>query len=337
MQREVLKLGVTAGDPAGIGPEVALKAINALNDNSIIPILIGRASAFDANYPHLFSDYEVMRSPEGLTAPGKKYLYDLALDLPVPRPGAGNVDTGTEARACIDSAIDLWRAGVIDAVVTAPVSKSLIEKSGIHFTGHTEYLAEKIGETGPLMMMFSKKYRVLLASTHVPVSGITACLGLERLLAVIRAGHESMKAIDGGSVKIAVAGLDPHCGDDGAIGTFDRDVTAGAVARAREEGVPVEGPFAADTLFIPSLWERYNLVIAQYHDQGLIPFKMMAFDEGVNVTLGLSMVRTSVDHGTAFDIAGKNKARWSSMTEAIRVAKRLALMRLQQGPCQPAH
>ena len=323
MQREVLKLGVTAGDPAGIGPEVALKAINALNDKSIIPIVIGRATVFEELYPDLFSGYEISSRSHAAHAPGKKDLHDVPLGLPVPKPGAGTADTGKEALACIDAAIELWRTGMIDAVVTAPVSKSLIEKTGIHFTGHTEYMAEKIGETTPLMMMFSEKYRVLLASTHVPVSGIPAELGLERLLHVIRTGYDSIRSIDGGTVKLAIAGLDPHCGDDGAIGTFDRDITARAVSLAREKGIPIDGPFAADTLFIPAAWERYNLVIAHYHDQGLIPFKMLAFDEGVNVTLGLSMVRTSVDHGTAFDIAGKNIARWSSMTEAIMLAKRL--------------
>ncbi len=323
MQRKVRKLGVTAGDPAGIGPEVALKAINALNDESIIPILIGRAAIFEKNYPDLFSGYEVVRAQHAVPLSGKKYLHDIPLDLPIPGPGAGTPETGKESLACIDAAIDLWRKGRIDAVVTAPVSKGLIEQSGVPFTGHTEYLAEKIGESNPLMMMFSEKYRVLLASTHVPVSCIPGCLGLERLTAVIRAGYESIRSIDGGDAKLAIAGLDPHCGDDGAIGTFDREVTTRAVAMAREQGIPIDGPFAADTLFIPAAWERYSLVIAQYHDQGLVPFKMLAFDEGVNVTLGLSMVRTSVDHGTAFDIAGKNMARWSSMTEAIRLAKRL--------------
>jgi 4-phospho-D-threonate 3-dehydrogenase / 4-phospho-D-erythronate 3-dehydrogenase len=323
LQRKALKLGITAGDPAGIGPEVALKAINALNDKSIIPILIGRATVFEKIYPDLFSGYDAVRTQRGISQPGKKYVYDIPLDLPVPGPGSGTIETGKEALASIDAAIGLWRAGAIDAVVTAPVSKSLIEKTGIHFTGHTEYIAEKIGETNPLMMMFSEKYRVLLASTHVPVSGIMEGLGLERLLTVIRNGYDSIRSIDGGAVRLAIAGLDPHCGDDGAIGTFDRDVTGRAVSMAREEGIPIDGPFAADTLFIPAVWERYSLVIAQYHDQGLIPFKMLAFDEGVNVTLGLSMVRTSVDHGTAFDIAGKNRARWSSMMEAMRLAKRL--------------
>jgi 4-hydroxythreonine-4-phosphate dehydrogenase len=323
LQRKVLKIGITAGDPAGIGPEVALKAVNALHDNDIIPIIIGRRSAIQKNYPDLLYDYAGAndRTP---AQPGKKYLFDVNTSSPAPVPGGGNPETGRESLACVDAALDLWRSGAIDAMVTGPVSKSLIEKSGVPFSGHTEYIAAKIGGGDPFMMMFSEKYRVLLASTHIPVSDIMSHVSHERLVKVIRAGYDSICMIDGGDVKLAITGLDPHCGDDGAIGTFDRDVTGHAVMTARGQGIPVEGPFAADTLFIPGTWERYNLVIAHYHDQGLIPFKMLAFDNGVNVTLGLPIVRTSVDHGTAFDIAGKNIARWSSMTEAIRLAKQLA-------------
>jgi len=327
LQREVLKIGITAGDPAGIGPEVALKAVNALNDNEIIPIVIGRRSAFQKNYPELFRDYVSANDLEPALS-GKKYFYDIDISLPVPLPGVGSPETGRESLACVDAALDLWRSGAIDAVVTGPVSKSFIEKSGVPFSGHTEYIAAKIGGGDPFMMMFSEKYRVLLASTHVPVSDIMSHVGRERLLKVIGAGYESIRMIDGGDVKLAIAGLDPHCGDDGAIGTFDRDVTKNAVAAARGRGIPIEGPFAADTLFIPGTWERYNLLIAHYHDQGLVPFKMLAFDSGVNVTLGLPIVRTSVDHGTAYDIAGRNIARWSSMTEAIRLAKLLVKKRL---------
>lgn len=321
MGKRVLNVGITAGDPAGIGPEVALKAINALSNESIIPVLIGRKPVLEKNHPDLFAGYEIFDT-RSRPVSGKKYLYDVPLDLPVPAPGAGSGDTGREALVCIDAAIDLWKSGVIGAIVTGPVSKGLIEKSGVPFTGHTEYIAARTGGS-PLMMMFSEKYRVLLVTTHIPVSEIIRHVDCERILDVIRAGHEAMRKIDGGSVRLAITGLDPHCGDDGAIGGFDREVTARAVDDARAAGVPVEGPFAADTLFIPSNWQRYNLVIAHYHDQGLIPFKMLAFDRGVNVTLGLPLVRTSVDHGTAFDIAGKNRAGWNSMTEAILLAERL--------------
>ncbi len=330
MRNEALKIGITAGDPSGIGPEVAMKAINALNDPAIIPVLIGREAALKKNHPDLFIDYEpaCAITPVGGAGVslkrGKKYFHDVALDLPVPSPGKGSRETGIEALACIDAGLDLWKAGEIDALVTGPVHKGFIERSGVRFTGHTEYIAGKTGGAEPYMMMFAPRYRVILASTHVPVATIPARVDGQRILDVIRIGYDSIRRIDGADVTIAVAGLDPHCGDDGAIGTFDRDVTTGAVEAARREGIPVEGPFAADTLFLPGTWERYSLLVAHYHDQGLIPFKVLAFDEGVNVTLGLPIVRTSVDHGTAYDIAGKNVARWSSMVEAIRLALRLA-------------
>ena len=324
MQSEVLRIGITAGDPAGIGPEVALKAINALHEPTIIPVLIGREAVVKKNHPDLFTGYDAAGLPGAELLGGKKYLYDLSLDLPLPSPGKGSPETGREALACIDAGLDLWKAGAIDALVTGPVSKGLIERCGVPFTGHTEYIAGRTGGSAPWMMMFSPRYRVILVTTHLPVSEVTSRIDAGRIVEVLRAGYDSIRRIDGGEPPLAVAGLDPHCGDDGAIGTFDRDVTAPAVEAARREGIPVEGPFAADTLFLPGTWERYGLLVAHYHDQGLIPFKMLAFDEGVNVTLGLPIVRTSVDHGTAFDIAGRNAARWSSMTEAIRLARRLA-------------
>jgi len=332
LRKRALKIGVTAGDPAGIGPEVSLKAINSIRDRTIIPVLICRRRVLVSRYAAIFSGYETIDARSDGPGPaalqtGKRYLYDVPLDLPLPVPGNGSAATGMESRAYIDHAVDLWKSGAIDAIVTAPVSKGYIEKSGTPFTGHTEYIADRIGERGPYMMMYSRRYRVLLATTHLPVSRIRESITEELLLGVMRAGYDCIRSIDGGEVSLAVAGLDPHCGDDGAIGDFDRDVTLKAVERARGEGIPVRGPLSADSLFIPTTWARYNLVIAHYHDQGLIPFKMLAFDRGVNVTLGLSVVRTSADHGTAYDIAGRNMSRFASMAEAIRLAKHLVMSR----------
>ena len=224
-------------------------------------------------------------------------------------------------------ALNLLKNNALDAIVTGPVSKGYIEKSGTPFTGHTEYIADYFNEKNPVMMMFSQKYRVIVATTHIPVSEINNMINQAYLLNVIKKGHNSIKQIDGTHIKIAITGLDPHCGDEGAIGNFDAEITLRAVLSAREAGINIEGPFAADTLFIADTWKKYNLVIAHYHDQGLIPFKMLAFDNGVNVTLGLSVTRTSVDHGTAYDIAGKGKANFSSMVEAIKLAYRLEVMK----------
>ncbi len=326
-RKNPLKIGITVGDPAGVGPEVALKGASAfLHDETVLPVLLGREKVLRSLNGDLCENLLTV-APEDIEV--SSFSSSLLLceppgDFPLPVAGRGSVETGAEALATIDFAIDLWKRNIIDAIVTAPVHKGFIEKTGIPFTGHTEYFAEQIGESEPLMMMFSPRYRVLLVTTHHPVSRVEELITHEWMLSVIRQGYSAIEAIDGSPVRLAITGLDPHCGDDGAIGTFDRDVTEKVVAAALSEGIPIEGPFAADTLFLPSKWEKYNLIIVQYHDQGLIPFKMAAFDEGVNVTLGLSLVRTSVDHGTAYDIAGKGLAGHRSMVEAIKVAAMLA-------------
>ncbi|MFC1670584.1 PdxA family protein, partial [Spirochaetota bacterium] len=245
----------------------------------------------------------------------------------LPPPGKGNIQSAIESKKYIDTAVSLWKNKIIDAVVTGPVNKGFIEKSGTPFTGHTEYIADLVNSKKPYMMMFSKNYRVLLATTHIKLAQVIERIDKKRLLEVIKMGNDTIKSIDGGEVKLAITGIDPHCGDDGAIGDFDTSITGAAVNEAKKEGINIEGPFAADTLFIAHKWKKYNLVIAQYHDQGLIPFKLLAFDKGVNVTLGLPITRTSVDHGTAYDIAGKGIAGYESMLEAVKLAYQLEIKR----------
>lgn len=324
-----LRIGITLGDPAGVGPEITLKALFDTLPENITPVVIGRGGMLSRNYPELFQSLEPAGGepvePGRKPMPGRRgFLVDVPSDLPMPTPGHGTVYTGAESRMYIDAAIGLWKARGIDAVVTGPVSKSFIEKSGCAFTGHTEYFAAAIGEDDPFMMMYSPDYRVILATTHIPLHLVEHSISEERLVKTMETGRRALAAIDGTEPRIAVAGLDPHCGDDGAIGDFDRRVTTEAVFRARELGMLAEGPFAADTLFLPERWKGFSLAVAQYHDQGLIPFKMLAFDTGVNVTLGISMVRTSVDHGTAYDIAGKGLAKHTSMVRAIQLAADLA-------------
>lgn len=319
-----LRAGITMGDPAGVGPEVALRAVSDLRETEgIIPLIIGRDAVLREFYGGLAAGREAVdldRCGEHQFEPGKRYVVNVDAPFPLPRPGEGSAQTGSESRLYIDAALDLWKRGVIDVLVTGPVHKGCIQKSGIEFTGHTEYIARALGEERPYMMMYSRDYRVLLVTTHIPVSSIVEAVTPDTVLAAIRAGYGAALAIDGTPVRLAIAGLDPHCGDDGAIGGFDAAVTADAVKKARAEGIDIDGPYSADTLFLPRRWRSYNLVIAHYHDQGLIPFKVLAFDTGVNVTLGLSITRTSVDHGTGYDIAGKGLASHRSMLEAIRLA-----------------
>ena len=328
MKNEITRIGVTLGDPAGVGPEISVKALQEIKGTGIQPVLIARKEVLRAQFPEFTEHAEIAASEEQLSSllasqTGSSILYDVPLDLPLPTPGNGTVYTGSESRAYIDTAVSLWEHGHIDAIVTGPVSKGLIEKSGCPFTGHTEYIAEKINERDPFMLMFSDEYRVLLATTHLPLASVVPALSVARLLATIETGHRAIKAIDGKPGKLVITGLDPHCGDEGAIGKFDIHVTSEAVAQGRRKGIDITGPLSADTLFMPEKWRQFSLAIVHYHDQGLIPFKMLAFDNGVNITLGLSVIRTSVDHGTAFDIAGKNKASHSSMVAALITAQKL--------------
>ena len=325
--RKILKIGITIGDPAGIGLEVTLKALESICDNDIIPVVFGRLEVIEKYFPEKLKDFKIINSKQELknVSVGEKYIFDVKFDSEIPKLGIGTIETGAESLKYIDEVLSMWKLNLIDAIVTAPVNKSFIEKSGIAFTGHTEYIADFINEESPYMMMFSEKYRVILASTHLPLAEVTNYVDRDILKSVVKVGNEALTHIDGEIPKIAITGLDPHCGDDGAIGNFDKDLTVDVVKSLQEDGINIEGPFAADTLFLKNRWEQYNLVVVHYHDQGLIPFKMLAFDTGVNVTLGLSITRTSVDHGTAYDIAGKDIAAYNSMIEAIYLAKKIEL------------
>ena len=325
MRKHKPVIGITLGDPAGVGPEIALKTIKSLDQTStpFIPVLIGSADVLK-QYHSLYEKNNTVTIPatldERIQDSNGPFICDIPLSADVPVPGKGNIDTGRDSLRYVNIALDLWISGVIDCMVTGPVNKSLIEKSGVVFTGHTEYIADYIGEKNPCMLMYSEKYRVILVTTHIPLSHVSGEVTAERIRQVALTANDAISKIEGRPVKIAVCGLDPHCGDEGAIGTFDMEVTRPVIEELKGHGIKISGPFAADTVFMPEKWETYDCVVALYHDQGLIPFKVLAFDRGVNVTLGLSIIRTSVDHGTAFDIAGKNIAGHSSMVEACNLA-----------------
>jgi len=313
------------GDPAGVGPEIALKSLAKLKESNLpfIPVLIGSFEVLKLYNDDKFGAYTIT-DPENLqtqlNTTGSHIICNVPYSGKLPVPGRGNVDTGRDSLRYVNTALELWKSGIIDCMVTGPVNKSLIERSGVPFTGHTEYIADYIGEDNPSMLMFSPKYRVILVTTHIPVSRVKDEVTSDKIQRVIETGHRAISKIEGRSANMAICGLDPHCGDGGAIGEFDTRVTAILVEKMKQMGMNISGPYAADTLFMPGKWEQYDCVVAMYHDQGLIPFKVLAFENGVNVTLGLSIVRTSVDHGTAFDIAGKNLAEYSSMIEAVNLA-----------------
>lgn len=320
----MVKLGITLGDPAGIGPEVLAASLSEYSSLPFIPVIIGRREAAERAFAR-FPGLQLTDLPSSAVdaVPSRIYLRNMVFSHPLPALGQGSLDSARESLACIDEALSLWKQGLIDGIVTGPVNKGLIEKSGTTFMGHTEYIAERTGGHIPYMMMFSEKYRVLLVTTHYAVDKLPSLLTGQSIFDTITACDKALTLIDKKKPRIAVASRDPHCGDAGAISMFDTDVTAKAIERAKAAGIDCHGPFAADTLFLADKWRTFDCAIAQYHDQGLIPFKILAFEDGVNVTLGLPVVRTSVDHGTAYDIAGKGIASHSSMTQALNLAARL--------------
>jgi 4-hydroxythreonine-4-phosphate dehydrogenase len=229
----------------------------------------------------------------------------------------------------IDRAVDLCLAGEMAAMVTAPVQKSLIADAGVPFSGHTEYIAARSGAPLPVMMLTAGSLRVALATTHLPLRAVSAALSAALLLQTLQVlSHDLRRWFGLSAPRIAVCGLNPHAGEGGHLGDEELRIIAPAIAQARAEGLAVEGPLPADTVFVPSHLAAYDVVLAMYHDQGLPVLKHAGFGQAVNVTLGLPIVRTSVDHGTALDLAGSGRADAGSLMSALELAAQMARRRL---------
>jgi 4-hydroxythreonine-4-phosphate dehydrogenase len=240
-----------------------------------------------------------------------------------------SAQAGRAAHDAIVRAVADAQAGTIDAIATAPVNKEAFALAGLPWKGHTDLLAHLTGTPRVAMMFYAKPLRVVLATVHVPLADVPRLLTGDTLEFTIDLTARELPRFGYASPRLAVAGLNPHAGEHGVIGREDDEVLRPAIERCRARGVDVTGPWPADTIFGRAARGEYDAVIACYHDQGLIPVKLLAFGEAVNVTLGLPIIRTSVDHGTAFDIAGRGKAQHSSLVEAIRLAARLAGARPQ--------
>jgi len=293
-------IAVTSGEPAGVGPELCL--------------MLAREAL-----------------PARLVAIGDRALlrgFPEIEHLPLERPRvAGRLDPANSryVLATLERAVKGCLAGDYDAMVTAPVQKSVINDAGIAFTGHTEFLAERCGAQHVVMMLVGGGLRVALATTHLPLSAVPGAITRDGL-------HKTLRILDGdlrkrfrvAQPRILVAGLNPHSGESGHLGTEDQEIVVPAIALARKEGIEASGPIPADTLFVPERLKRADAVLAMYHDQGLPVLKYASFGRGVNVTLGLPFVRTSVDHGTALDLAGSGKADPGSLIEAVKLAIELA-------------
>lgn len=306
-------IGITMGDPAGVGPEIAIKAIAEMDAD---------ARARTRIYGNL-ATLEKARDAVEATLD----LSGLVVDLPIeggPLPW-GKLDPrgGDAAFRFIEKAVRDAEAGTIGCIVTAPINKEALNLAGHHYDGHTGMLAALTGQKSAFMLLASDRLKVIHVSTHVSLKTAIDRATPERILATIRAGNDHLKRIGYDKPRIAVAGINPHCGESGLFGSEDDEQVVPAVAMARAEGIDVQGPISADTVYHRAYNGAFDLVVAQYHDQGHIPIKLVAFDTAVNVSLGLPIDRTSVDHGTAFDIAGTGKANHVNMKSAIAYARRL--------------
>lgn len=312
---------ITMGDPSGVGAEVSVKALAALDDDlRRNTIVIGdrrrmeRAAAIcDVASPIV----DATAAAEGI-----RVLHVEADDLPE-RFGALDAACGEACFRYISRAVDMSLAGEAACIVTAPINKEALNAAGYHYDGHTGMLAHLTGSPSSWMLLASERLNVLHVSTHVALRDAIERATTERVLETIRRGDRHFKRMGIAAPRIAVAGLNPHCGENGLFGTEDDAAIHPAVQAARAEGIGVEGPISADTVYHRAYQGAFDLVIAQYHDQGHIPIKLVAFDTAVNVSVGLPIDRCSVDHGTAFDIAGTGKANHANMMSALDYASRL--------------
>lgn len=325
-------VGITMGDAAGIGPEIVIKALTDKDLRAACRcVVIGDAA-------HLRSLAEFRRlhvelKEIGAGGPADAIdVFDLK-NLPSSFDmGRDQAETGKASAECIEAAVSLWREKKIDAICTAPISKKAIKLGGYDFPGHTEFLASMTQTEEFAMSFFAGKLRVVLLSTHIPLLAAIDLVKTERLVELIKFSDRELAKLLGRKITIAVAGLNPHASEGGMFGAQEKDEITPAIERCRVEfGIDVSGPYSPDTIFLRGFKGDFDCVIALYHDQATIAVKSLSFGSGVNVTLGLPLIRTSVDHGTAYDIAGRNVADEASMIAAIRLAGELAAGSLKIG------
>jgi len=322
------RIAVTMGDPAGVGPELCLRA---LADDALAEICT----------PVVFGDAGVLRRAGaacGLAMPARVFtddaaleraaapaVYDLrAMDATAVRPGTVDAATGAAACRYIETAVDAALAGRVAAVCTAPIHKEALHAAGVPYPGHTELLAARTGARRHCMMLTADALTCSLVTTHLGYREAADALSVERIAMVIELTADAMRRLLGREPRLAVCGLNPHAGEHGLFGTGEEErIIRPAVECAARGGLQVDGPLPPDTAFVSARRARTDAYVCMYHDQGLIPLKLLAFERAVNVTLGLPIVRTSVDHGTALDLAWQGKADSRSLFAAIRLAVRL--------------
>src|SRR5262245_26611274 len=339
----MLPLALTIGEPAGIGPDIALSAWQRRHELDLPPFyLLGDPQFMRRHAALLKLDVPVATvAPHEAAASFAKALPVVAIDVAITaQPGRPDASSAPAAIAAIRRGAADVLGGAAAAMVTNPIAKSVLYRSGFAEPGHTEFLATLVEEmTGtsahPVMMLWSPELAVVPVTIHLPLAQVPARLSTELIVETGRiVAHDLKRRFGIARPRLAVAGLNPHAGEEGALGGEDGAIVAPAVERLRQEGIDAQGPRPADTMFHAPARASYDAALCMYHDQALIPIKTLAFDHAVNVTLGLPLVRTSPDHGTAFDIAGTGRADASSLIAAIRLAARLAA--LAEADARPA-
>lgn len=333
----MLRIGITLGDVSGVGPEVALKAVAAEVDaGDAYYVLIGGANIVRHWNERLklglvLGDDVIIRSDANLALEtGRRVILFNTASTPLdPLLQPGTPEAARAAVRWLGEAAELCLKGELNAVVTAPVNKESIVRAGIPFIGQTEFFSERAKADRTVMMLLGhdergRWLRVALATVHIALRDVPNKLTSERIQLAVQRAAEACRDLGLPRARVAVCGLNPHCGEGGAFGNEEPRLVGPAIAAMRKRGLDVAGPISGDTVFHHALLGEYDAIVAMYHDQGLAPLKTVAFDTGINWTLGLPFIRTSPDHGTAYNIAGRGIANPSSMISAIRLAKRLA-------------
>jgi 4-hydroxythreonine-4-phosphate dehydrogenase len=307
------------GDPAGIGPEIAVRLARAVSAGKLSPAELV-----------IYGAPDIIEEAVRRFAPGSapQVVPCSELKFSQLRPGKLDARCGLAALECFRTATLDAIAGKVDAIVTCPINKAAVNLAGIPFSGHTELLASLCGVRDFVMMQSAGELRVVFVTTHISIAQVPAAVTFDRIVAVTRLLRDAIVAEGIVHPKIAVAALNPHAGENGNMGKEDETIVKPAIRVLADEGINIEGPFPPDTLFIESIRSRFDGIVSMYHDQGHIPFKMLAFDRGVNSTLGLPVIRTSVDHGTAFEIAWKGAASIGSLSAAYELARKRAVTRI---------
>ncbi len=319
-----IKLGITHGDINGIGYEVILKSLLDIRINELFtPIIYGSSKVFAYHRKALdienFSLNSIRVASEA--NPKRSNIINCVDENIRVELGKSTEIAGAASLKALEMAVDDLKNGEIDVLVTAPINKDNIQSKDFHFPGHTEYLEHKFGAKGSLMLMVSDRLKVGIVTGHIPVKEVASSITVESILYKLRILNKSLiEDFNIGKPKIAILGLNPHCGDNGLIGNEEIEILIPALNKARNEGIIAMGPFAADGLFGSKDYLKFDAILAMYHDQGLAPFKAISFDSGVNFTAGLPFIRTSPAHGTAYDLAGKNEASEDSFRQAMYLA-----------------